>query len=119
MLNTNKIVPVQKTDLLTLYGTILKIANISAEALTGANGVYEVKTNSKTYIADAPVKSLDIDKTASSLTANTTYFVADYDFTGVTCDGTAVTSTAVVPDASTLCKAVLDSGTVTVSKVGF
>lgn len=119
MLNTNKIVPVQKTDLLTLYGTILKIANISAEALTGANGVYEVKTNSKVYIADAPVKSLDFDATASSVSAGTVYFVAAYDFVKVTKDGTAVTSTAVVPDASTLCKAVLDSGTVTVSKVGF
>ena len=119
MLNANKIVPVQKTDLLTLYGTVLKIANISAEALAGDNGAYQVKTNSKVYIADAPVKSLDIDATASSVTATTVYFVADYDFTKVTKDGTAVTSTAVVPDACTLCKAVLDSGTVTVSKVGF
>ena len=119
MLNAKEIVPVQKTDLLTLYGTVLKIANISAEALTGENGVYQVKTNSKVYIADAPVKSLDIDATVSSVTATTVYFVAAYDFAGVTKDGTAVTSTAVVPDASTLCKAVLDSGTVTVSKVGF
>ena len=61
---------------------------------------------------------LNIDKTASSLTANTTYFVADYDFAGVSCDGTKVTAT-VSADASTLYKAVLDSGTVTVSKVGF
>ncbi len=119
MLNADKIVPVQKTDLLTLYGTVLNIANISAEKLSGANGVYQVKTNSKVYIADAPVKSLDFDATASSLTAGTVYFVADYDFEKVTKDGTAVTSTAVVADASTLCKAVLDSGSVTVSKVGF
>ena len=118
MINANKIVPVQKTDLLTLLGTMLNIANISAEALTGANGVYEVKTNSKVYIADAPVKSLDIDKTASSLTANTTYFVADYDFAGVTVDGTKVTAT-VSADACTLYKAVLADGSVTVSKVGF
>ena len=119
MINTQKIVPIQRTDLLTLLGTVLNIANISAEKLTGVNGKYEVKTNSKVYIADAPVKSLDIDATASSVTATTVYFVAAYDFAGVTKDGTAVTSTAVVPDASTLCKAVLDSGTVTVSKVGF
>lgn len=118
MINTNEIVPVQNTDLLTLLGTTLNIANISAEKLTGANGAYQVKTNSKTYICDAPVKSLDIDKTASSLTANTTYFVADYAFTGVTVDGTKVTAT-VDANASTLYKAVLDSGTVTVSKVGF
>ena len=118
MINAKQIVPVQKTDLLTLYGTVLNIANISAEKLSGDNGVYEVKTNSKVYIADAPVKSLNIDKTASSLTANTTYFVAAYDFAGVTVDGTKVSAT-VDADASTLYKAVLDSGTVTVSKVGF
>ena len=118
MINKNKIVPVQATDLLTLYGTTLKIANISAEALTGVNGVYEVKTNSKTYIADAPVKSLNIDKTASSLTVNTTYFVADYDFVAVTCDGTKVSAT-VSADGCTLYKAVLADGSVTVSKVGF
>ena len=118
MINTNKIVPIQRTDLLTLLGTVLNIANISAEALTGVNGKYEVKTNSKVYIADAPVKSLNIDKTASSLTANTTYFVADYDFSGVSCDGTKVTAT-VAADAATLYKAVLADGSVTVSKVGF
>ena len=118
MINAKQIVPVQKTDLLTLYGTVLKIANISAEKLSGDNGVYEVKTNSKVYIADAPVKSLNIDKTASSLTANTTYFVAAYDFAGVTVDGTKVSAT-VDADASTLYKAVLADGSVTVSKVGF
>ncbi len=118
MINTNEIVPIQNTDLLTMFGTVLNIANISAEALTGVNGAYEVKTNSKVYIADAPVKSLNIDKTASSLTANTTYFVADYAFTGVTVDGTKVTAT-VAADASTLYKAVLADGSVTDSKVGF
>lgn len=118
MINTNQIVPVQATDLLTLYGTVLKIANISAEALTGDNGDYQVTTNSKTYIADAPVKSLDIDATTSSVTANTTYFVADYGFEGVSKDGTKVTAT-VSADGATLYKAVLADGTVTVSKVGF
>ena len=118
MINTQKIVPIQRTDLLTLLGTVLNIANISAEKLTGVNGKYDVKTNSKVYIADAPVKSLDIDKTASSLTANTTYFVADYDFTGVTVDGTKVSAT-VDADAATFYKAVLAEGSVTVSKVGF
>lgn len=118
MLNANKIVPVQKTDLLTLYGTMLKIASVSAEALTGSNGVYQVKTNSKYYICDAPVKSLDFDATASSLTAGTVYFVAAYDFEKVTKDGTKVTAT-VDADASTLYQAVLADGSVTVSKVGF
>lgn len=118
MINTNEIVPVQATDLITLYGTIMKIANISVEALTGTDGDYQVKTNSKTYIADAPVKTLDIDATASSVTADTTYFVPAYDFAGVTKDGAAVTA-EVVADGATLYKAVLADGTVTVSKAGF
>ena len=118
MINRDQIVPVQATDLLTAYGTMLHIASISAEALTGSNGDYQVTTNSKTYICDAPVKTLDIDATTSSVSANTTYFVADYAFEGVSKDGTKVTAT-VSADGCTLYKAVLDSGTVTVSKVGF
>ena len=120
MLNANEIVPVQKTDLLTLYGTVLKIANISAEALTGANGAYQVKVNNKVYIADAPVKSLDIDATASSVTATTVYFVAAYDYKGFSINGTAVVPTGSVdPDGRTLYKAVLATGAVTITKVGF
>ena len=118
MINENRIVPITATDLLTNLGTTMILANISVEKLTGANGKYEVKTNSKTYICDAPVKTLNIDKTASSLTANTTYFVADFDFEGVTVDGTKVTAT-VSADACTLYSAVLAEGSVTVSKVGF
>ena len=121
MLNTKQIVPVQKTDLLTLYGTVLNIANISAEALTGANGVYQVKTNNKVYIADAPVKSLDFDATASSVTAGTVYFVAAYDFEGFTVNGVA-TETAgadIEADGRSLYKAVLADGTITITQVGF
>lgn len=118
MINKNEIVPVQATDLLTLFGTTLKIANVSVEALTGVDGAYQVNTNSKIYIADAPVKTLDIDATASSVTANTTYFVPDYYFEGVSKDGVKVAA-EVEADGATLYKAVLDTGVVTVSKVGF
>lgn len=118
MINADRIVPVTVTDLLTLYGTVLKIANISAEKLSGVGGDFQVKANSKTYICDEPVNSLDIDATASSVSANTTYFIPSYDFTAVSKDGTKVSAT-VEADGRTLYKAVLDSGTVTVSKVGF
>ena len=118
MINTNNIVPVTATDLLTIYGNVLKIAGVSIEKLTGANGAYQVKANSKFYIADAPVASLDFDATASSVTAGTVYFIPDYHFTGVTKDGTKVTAT-VEADGNTLYSAVLSSGTVTVAKVAF
>lgn len=118
MINTNKIVSVVATDLISLYSVILHAASVSVEKFSGKNGVYQVTTNSKTYIADAPVVSLDFDATTSSVTAGTVYFVPDYHFQGVTKDGTKVTAT-VEADGCSLYKAVLSSGTVTVTKVGF
>ena len=115
MINAERIVPVVKIDLISLYSTILIAAGISAEKVSGDE--IQVKTNSKTYLADEPVKSIDFDATASSVSAGTVYFVPDFDFDKVTKDGTKVTAT-VDADGATLYKAVLDSGTVTVSKVG-
>lgn len=115
MINTEKIVPVVKIDLISLYSTILIAANISAEKITGEE--IQVKANSKVYLANEPVKSVDFDATASSVSAGTVYFVPDFDFAGVTKDGAKVTAD-VDADGYSLYKAVLDSGTVTVSKVG-
>lgn len=121
MINKDRVVPVQNIDLISLYGLVLlqDSNNLSLEKLAAeAIGEFAVKTNSKIYLAAEPVKSLDFDATASSVSAGTVYFVADYDFVGVTKDGAKVTAT-VSADAVTLYKAVLSSGTVTVSKVGF
>lgn len=115
MINANREVPIVKIDLITLYSTILLAAGVSAEKASGNE--IQVKANSKTYLCDEPVKSVDFDATASSVTAGTVYFVPDLDFDGVTKDGTKVTAT-VDADGVSLYKAVLDSGTVTVSKVG-
>ena len=115
MINANREVPVVKIDLISLYSTILIAANVSAEKATGDE--IQVKANNKVYLANEPVKSVDFDATASSVTAGTVYFVPDFGFDKVSKDGTKVTAT-VDADGYSLYKAVLDSGTVTVSKVG-
>lgn len=115
MINANREVPVVKIDLISLYSTILIAANVSAEKATG--DVIQVKANNKVYLANEPVKSVDFDATASSVTAGTVYFVPDFGFDKVSKDGTKVTAT-IDADGYSLYKAVLDSGTVTVSKVG-
>ena len=127
MINTNQIVPITATDLLTLLGTVMAIGQESLSAVPAAlapldvEGGYQVTTNNAVSLASTPLKSLDFDATASSVSAGTVYFVPAYDYVGFSIDGAAVvTAGAVVKaDGCTLYKAVLGSGAVTISKVGF
>lgn len=120
MINTNRIVPIQNTDLLSLYGLILKQDTTNNSGLTAlaatAPGVFTISDGSAPLVAAEPVKSLN---SASAVSAYTIYFVAAYDFAGFTTNGAAATMAGadIVADASTLFKAVLSSGTVTISKV--
>lgn len=121
MINTDRIVPVQATDLLSLYGVILKMDsnNATLAALDAANlGEFEVGASAGSILlADEPVKSLNF---ASGYSAGTVYFVPAYDYDGFSVAGTKVVPTgSVVPDGRTLYKAVLASGAVTITKVGF
>lgn len=126
MINENRIVPVTKTDLLSLYSVILKqdSNNSGLAKLVSSDivGNFEIKTNSAVLIADQPVVSCDIDATASSVSAATLFFVADNAYAGFSIDGLAVTpaegSAAVVADGS-LYKAVLATGAITITKIGF
>ena len=126
MINNNRIVPVEKTDLISLYGLILKQAsgNSSLAKLASLDvaGNFQVKTNNAIVIADQPVKSVDIDATASSVSACTVYFVPAFDYAGFTIDGIAVETEGVEVDSANggqLYKAVLASGDVTISVAGF
>ena len=123
MINTDRIVPVTATDLITLYGLILKQASANsslAKLEADAIGEFQVKSGSAPLLAAEPVKKLDIDATASSVSAATIYFVPAFDYKGFSIDGTAVTPTGdVVADGSTLYKATLASGAVTIVKAGF
>lgn len=126
MINSNRIVPVTKTDLISLYSVVLlqasgnsSLAKLASEDIEGN---YQIKTNSAVLIADQPVVSCDIDATASSVSAATLFFTADPNFKGFSIDGTAVVpadgSVDVVADGS-LYKAVLATGAITITKVGF
>lgn len=122
MISEDRIVSVTKTDLITLYGVILKAANVDVAKLDAtATGTFKISSTLTTdyVLADEPVKSLDI---ASTVTSASIYFVAAYDFEGFTVGGAsaniASASVDVEADGNTLYLAALADGEITVSKVG-
>ena len=123
MINTDRIVPVTATDLITLYGLILLQASAnSGLAKLEADGIgeFQVKSGSAPLLAAEPAKKIDIDATASSVSAATIYFVPAFDYKGFSIDGADITPTGdVVADGRTLYKATLASGAVTIVKAGF
>ena len=124
MINKDRIVPVQATDLLSLYGLILKMdSNNSTLAKLDAldvDGNFKVTSGSAPLLCSQPAETIDIDATASSVSSATIYFVPAYDYKGFSIDGSAVTPTGSVDaDGVTLYKAALSSGTITITKVGF
>lgn len=122
MINKDRIVPVQKIDFLSLIGTILAIHGTDYDVLASKDveGTFEVTGSGAAgnKLAAQPVKSLDFK---SGVTSGTVYFVANYDYDGITVAGSAATmgsgSVTVSPDGITLYKAVLSSGEVTVTAV--
>jgi hypothetical protein len=124
MINKDRIVPVQATDLLSLYGLILKMdSNNSTLAKLDAldvDGNFKVTSGSAPLLCSQPAETIDIDATASSVSSATIYFVPAYDYKGFSIDGSAVTPTGSVDaDGVTLYKAALSSGAITIAKVGF
>ena len=123
MINNDRIVPVMATDLISLYGLILKQASGNstlAKLASDGIGTFQVKSGSAPLIADEPVKTLDIDATASSVSAATIFFVPAFDYAGFTIDGEKVTPTGdVVADGKSLYKAVLATGVITITKESF
>lgn len=122
MINNDRIVPVQKIDLLSLVGTVLGLIGTSYSVLAASDveGTFSVTGSGAAgnLLANQPVKTLDF---ASGVTSGTVYFVAAYDFAGFTVAGAAATiaegSATVEPDGVTLYKAVLADGSVTITAV--
>lgn len=120
MINTDRIVPIQRVDLISMYGLILlqdsNNSGLAALQASTIDGQFSCGTGVK--LAAQPVKSCDFTGASGTL-----YFVADYDYAGFTVSGSAATiadnDVEVIPDAKTLFKAVLSSGTVTITKIGF
>lgn len=119
MINTDRIVPVVSTDLLTLYGTIMKLAGTSVSAVQASSvGVFNLTSGSGNLLCAEPLKSLDF---GSSVTSATVYFVASYDYEGFSISGSAATPSGaeVSADGCTLYTATLSGGAITIAKVGF
>ena len=119
MINTDRIVPVTVTDLLTLYGNILTIAGTTVTAVQATNpGIFEVGEADGTLLAAEPVATMDF---AKDVTEATVYFIPAYNYSGFTVNGVAITTEGVEvePDGKTLYTATLADGAVTIAQVGF
>ena len=122
MINNDRIVPIQKMDLLTMIGTVLSIhgTNYNVLAASTVEGAFSVTGSGAAgnFLANQPVQTLDFP---SGVTGGTVYFVAAYDYAGITVAGAAATlaggSATVNPDGVTVYKAVLSSGSVTITAV--
>lgn len=118
MINNDRIVPVTKIDLLSLYGLIIKARGTSVTAINADDvlGNFSQSANGTTF-ASQPIKSYDF---GNSVTSATVYFVPALDFEGFTKGGSSVTETGTVEkDGATLYVATLASGAVTYTKAGF
>ena len=121
MINDKRIVPITKTDLLTMIGTCMVLAGTSVTAAeASAPGEFSItgSGNVGNKLAAEPVKALNF---ASGVTAGVVYFVADYNYEGFSVAGTKVTTSGATVDADscTLYSATLATGAVTIAKVGF
>lgn len=120
MINADRIVPITSIDLLTAYGTMMKLAGTSVDTIEASDaGVFAVTSGSGNKLANEPVKSLDFGSGVSSMVV---FFVPAFDYAGFSVAGTAVEpaegSAEVLADAKTLYSATLSSGAVTIAKVG-
>ena len=119
MINNDRIVPITKMDLLSMFGTMLGLIGTAYTPLKASTveGAFSVPGtgDAGTLLADQPVQSMDFP---AEVTAGAVYFVAAYDYTGMTIAGaeTAPTGT-VIPDGVTLYKAELASGAITITPI--
>lgn len=120
MINKDRIVPVQATDLLSFISTVCALASVTVTKIDASEiGKFAVTSNpANAVLCSEPVKAFDF---GSSVTAATVYFIADYDFEGFTVNGSAVETAGadIEADGRSLYKAVLADSTITITQVGF
>lgn len=119
MINDKRIVPIQKMDLLSMVGTILGLNGTSYTVIQSADveGAFSVTGSGAVgnVLANQPVKTLNF---ADGVTSATVYFVAGYDYEGMTINDVAATPTGTVnPDGVTVYKAVLGSSAITITAI--
>jgi energy-converting hydrogenase Eha subunit C len=119
MINNDRIVPIQKIDYLSMIGTIMTLNNTTFSILASSDveGDFTVTGSGAAgnFLANQPIKTIEFP---TAVTSATIYFVAAYDYVGMTRNGAALTPTGdIEPDGITLYKAVLASNAVTVTAV--
>lgn len=125
MVNNDRIVPIMKIDFLSMIGTVMTLNSTSYGLLAAkdVDGNFDVTGSGAVgnKLANQPVKSLDFK---SGVTSGTVYFVAAYDFEGLKVAGASATyddsyldADDMKKDGITLYKAVLGSGTITLTAV--
>lgn len=122
MINKDRIVPISKTDLLTMVGMTLNLIGTSFDVIASKNvdGDFDVTGSGAAgnKLVNQPAKTIDFK---SGVTSGTVYFVASYDFDGIKVAGSAATiadgSATVKNDGATLYKAVLADSAVTITAV--
>ena len=120
MVNTDRIVPISKIDLISAYGTAMKLAGTSFGVIGAADveGDFNVTGSGSVgnKLANQPVKTIDFK---SGVTAGVVYFVAAYDFEGFKVAGTKVTASGatVAADGVSLYTATLADSAVTVAAI--
>lgn len=118
MISTDRIVPNDRLDLISLYGLIIKARGTSVSALNpvDVNGDFAPASNA-TVLCSEPVRKVTF---GASVTSATVYFVPAYDYKGFEKTGATITTSGTVDaDGATLYVATLANGTVTIAKVGF
>ena len=112
MINNDRIVPIQKIDYLSLIYVILHHSG-NVGVLKVVDGVAEVPSESQSeeLLANEPVKKIELVTGSVPL-----YFVASYDFEGITLNGEAVeVSTEIKKDGVSLYRVDVLEGHVHVS----
>ena len=119
MINQDRIVPVQATDLLSLYGAVLyldKSGALDKISAVDVEGDFAVSAASQAMIADQPVKSLDIASTVASAEISTKMSFTDGQISLELADGNklnadmVVLSVGVTPENTLAKKAGLELG---------
>ena len=124
MINTERIVPIEKVDYLSMVGTIMKLAGTSFSVIkSDIAGNFDVTGSGAAgnKLANQPVRSIDFK---SGVTSGTVYFVPDYAFECIKVAGSAATIADggialanVKRDGITLYTAALSSGEVTIAEI--
>lgn len=114
----DRIVPVINTNLLYLYGIMLKDVSSIEKLDATAPGEFAQSTNSKVNLCSEPVRKFTLGGSVSAITA---YFVPALDFVKENFTKTGATLTysgTVEADGATLYSATLSTGTLTFAKIG-